>query len=284
PALAGIDRDRLFLWSDFTAWNETKPGFPQVYPVTRGFVFTRPESLSNVQVLANYDHGLEGIALAELFNGRGSVMVTGFDLVNRSGIDPIADRMLANVVRHMGTNAPHDPVPSVTARIDWGDYASEHGLLTGIYSGLIVHTVPTVPADLTAKYPVTMSSEGFAYGGGSGGWNTKPAIQYVARGRRPFGPYKFTSGGSVKTLQAGAGEGRVWLRVPASRTEMQTVVANATHEPLVLEITVNGVTQNSAIAADGSTTVTTPVRGGDVPLALTYRGDRRLVLLSTDFR
>ena len=42
PALAGIDRDRLFLWDDFTSWNETKPGFPQVYPVTRGFVLADP--------------------------------------------------------------------------------------------------------------------------------------------------------------------------------------------------------------------------------------------------
>ena len=28
--------------------------------------------------------------------------------------------------------------------------------------------------------------------------NTKPAIQYVARGRRPFGPYTFTTGGAVR--------------------------------------------------------------------------------------
>ena len=31
-----IDRDRLFLWSDWTGWDDSKPGFPEVYPVTRG--------------------------------------------------------------------------------------------------------------------------------------------------------------------------------------------------------------------------------------------------------
>ena len=54
-------------------------------------------------MLANYDHGLEGIALAELFDGAGSAMVSGFDVVNRSGMDPVADRMLANLVRYMAS-------------------------------------------------------------------------------------------------------------------------------------------------------------------------------------
>jgi hypothetical protein len=287
PALAGIDRDRLFLWSDWTAWNEATPGFPQVYPVTHGFVLTDPATVDRAVVLANYDHALEGVALAELFADRGgSAMVTGFDLVHRSGLDPIADRMLANLLRYMGSADAHQSTPLVTQKITWGDYGSERGLLTGIYSGLLVNTVPVVPDALKDRYPVSVDAQGFVLAGGEGGWNTKPAVQYVARGRRPFGPYTFTSGGSVKVTGAkdAPGEGRVRFRVPEGRTMMLTTVSNPAAVPLELELTVNGAVQRTRVAAGETTQLSTPVRGGAVPLAITVRGDRRLVLLETDFK
>ncbi|CAN5822540.1 hypothetical protein BH11GEM1_BH11GEM1_03040 [soil metagenome] len=285
PALRGIDRDRLFLWDDFTDWNETKPGFPQVYPVTRGFVFSNTATPGNVSVIANYDHGLEGIALAEIFDGAGSAMMTGFDLVHRSGRDPIADRMLANLVRYMGDDQPHAATPLVTKRIVWGDYASEHGLVTGIYSGLLLNTVPSVPAEIRDKYPLTVDASGFWFAGGTSGWNTKPAIQYSGHGRRPFGPYSFTTGGAVSFDKASrAGEGRVWLRIPDGRTMMTTLIQNPVAEPLDLEITVNGAPQLLHVPPNSSTKVETPVRGGATPLAISFRGDRRLVILETDFR
>ena len=44
PVFRGLDRKRLALWSDYTGWDETKPGFPQVYPVTAGFKLQKPEA------------------------------------------------------------------------------------------------------------------------------------------------------------------------------------------------------------------------------------------------
>jgi hypothetical protein len=285
PALRGIDRDRLFLWSDFTNWNETTPGFPQVYPVTRGFVLTEPATFGKAAVIANYDHGLEGIGLAELFDGAGSAMVTGFDLVNRSGKDPIADRMLANLLRYMADDQPHAATQLVTNKIAWGDYASEHGVVTGIYNGLLVNTVPIVPADIATKYPLSVDAQGFWFAGGTSGWNTKPAIQYVPRGRRPFGPYTFTTGGAVSVEKKGtAGEGKVWLRIPDGRTMMTTTVQNPVADALELELTVNGVVQKVRLAGKETTKIETAVRGGSVPLAIGFKGDRRIVILETDFR
>lgn len=285
PALAGIDRDRLFLWDDFTSWNETKPGFPQVYPVTRGFVLTEPATFGRVLVLANYDHGLQGIALAELFDGAGSAIVTGFDLVDRSGVDPVADRMLANLLRYMGSAAPHHATPLVTRKIEWGDYASEQGLLTGVYSGLLLNTVPVIPDGLKAKYPVKVNAEGDAMAGGSGGWNTKPAIQYVPHGRRPFGPYNFTSGGSVSAVDRTApGEGHLWFRIPENRTTMITTLENPVSDTLALEIRVNGIAQQVQVPPNETIEVETPVHGGGAPLAIRFRGDRRVVLVATEFR
>lgn len=286
PILTGIDRDRLFLWSDFTDWDESKPGFPQVYPVTRGFALADPGKLERVAVVANYDHGLEGLAIAELFEGRGSVVMTGLEIVNRVGLDPVADRLLRNLVRYMGSDMEHVNALLFESKIIWGDYASERGLLTGIHSGLILNTVPAVPADLAERYPITVNENGFVYAGGSGGWNTKPAVQYFGKGRRPFGPYAFSYGGSVVFPDSVApyGEGRVWLRVPSSRRAMTTVVNNPVNVTLDFEIMVNGTRQSVKLPPNQTLRLETPVRGGDTPLAIVFRGDRRAVLLETDFQ
>jgi hypothetical protein len=173
----------------------------------------------------------------------------------------------------------------VSNKITWGDYASEHGVVTGIYNGLIVNTVPTVPAELQKKYPVSVDSEGFVLAGGHGGWNTKPAIQYVARGRRPFGPYTFTSGGSVTTgKNAGAGEGRVWIRIPDGRTMMVTTIENPVGTPLELDLTLDGRAQRVRVAGHSTATVETPVTSSAAPHAIGFKGDRRLVILTTEFR
>lgn len=284
PALAGIDRDRLFLWSDYTGWNETRPGFPMVYPVTGGFALEHDTDLGKTAIIADYDHGLQGLALAELFSGRGSVVVSGLGIVKRATRDPVADRMLVNLLRYVATPTGHDLHPLVTGRIVWGDYATEPGV-AGIYSGLIVHTMPIVPAELRTVYPLNVDRKGFAYAGGTSGWNTKLAVQYEPRGRRAFGPYHFTTGGSVQLSDSAGsdGTGRLWIRVPPGRATMQTTLINPVAEPLSMEITLNGRPQRVTLAASDTTTVETPTRG-ETTLAIVFRGDRRIVLSATEFR
>ncbi|MEO8334087.1 MAG: glycoside hydrolase family 2 TIM barrel-domain containing protein [bacterium] len=283
PALAGIDRDRLFLWDDFTNWNEKTPGFPQVYPVTRGFVLTDPTTFARANVIANYDHGLEGIALAELFDGSGSAMVSGFDVVNRSGIDPIADRMLSNLVRYMASRDTHEVREVAHDKIVWGDYASERGAVTGVYSGMLVNTVPIVPPDLANTYKLSVDKEGFWFAGGTSGWNTKPAIQYVAKGRRPFGPYTYTSGGSVQIAKGSTvGEGRVFLRAPDGRATMVTTIQNPVADVLELEIHVNGGVQKVSVPGNQTIRTESSIKAGDLEIG--FKGDRRLVILETEFK
>jgi hypothetical protein len=286
PVFDGIDRDRLFLWSDFTGWNEKTHGLPEVYPVTHGFTLPDPTALKNTAIMADYGHGLAGVALAESFAGKGSVVVSGFDLVDRAGLDPVADRLLLNLIRYETGSAPHLLHPLVTAPIVWGDYEFEHGLVVGVYNGLLVNSVPIIPADMQADNPIRVDSiEGWQIAGGAGGWNTKPSIQYVPRGRRPFGPYWFTSGGSEQlTDDAGPqGRGTVWLRVPAGRSVMTTRVWNPASTALPLEIEVNGASRRHEIPA-GQVAELESSLGGATDLAVTFRGDRRLVLLTTDFR
>lgn len=286
PVFSGLDRDRLFLWSDHTGWRQDRPGFPAVYPVVQGFTLADRSDLARTAVLANYDHGLEGIALAELFDGRGSVLLSGFGLVERAGLDPAADRLLLNMVRYMASAEPHHAHPLIDSAIAWGDFASERGLVTDVYSGLLLNTVPVVPEGLRERYPLIVDEQGFHLAAGPGGWNTRPSIQYVPRGRRPYGPFEFSLGGSVRLPRdaAATGEGTVHLRVPSGRTRMTTTVWNPHTEALELEVELNGETRRHRIAAGAEERVETSLPRGARDLALTFRGDRRLVLLETDFR
>ena len=286
PVFDGISRDRLFLWSDPTGWTESSPGFPEVYPVTHGFTLEDRADLARTAILANYDHGLEGVALAELFDGKGSVLLSGFGLLERVGLDPVADRLLVNLVRYLASAEPHHAHPLIDSRIVWGDYGSERGLVTGIYNGLLLHTVPVVPPDLAARYPARIDSLGFHFAGGAGGWNTRPSIQYVPKGRRPFGPYEFSLGGAVRlpSNHGPEGVGQVWFRVPQGSTRLVTTAWNPVDVPLELEVEVNGRKHRQRIAPGATERIETPLQSSETDVALTYRGDRRLVLLETEVR
>ncbi|HEU4642210.1 MAG TPA: glycoside hydrolase family 2 TIM barrel-domain containing protein [Gemmatimonadaceae bacterium] len=290
PVFDGLSRDRLFLWSDYTAWNESRPGFPAVYPVTSGFVLTdrSAAALGRVAILADYGHALEGVALAELFDGTGSVVLSGFDLVRRVGIDPAADRLLANLVRYETSSAPHHAAPMVGDTVTWGDYASERGAVTGIYDGMLLNTIPLVPDGLKAKYPVRVDAQGFHLAGGGGGWNSKPSIEYFAHGRRPFGPYEFSIGGTVHVPKGAAqsGEGTVWVRTPAGKTTAVTVAENPADEPLELTVVVDGEAQSARIPAHGTGEVRSALGAerADGAHGITFRGDRRLVVTRTSFQ
>jgi hypothetical protein len=74
------------------------------------------------------------------------------------------------------------------------------------------------------------------------------------------------------------------MRIPAGRTVMLTIVENPTDRPLALDVGVNGAMQQHTLAPRATRTLETPLRAGDTTLAITFRGDRRLVLLETDFR
>lgn len=298
PVFEGLTRDDLFLWNDYSGWTTSTPGFPAVYPVTRGFALTRPQELWRVATLADYDHGLTGVALAEFFAGRGSSVLSAFDIVPRVGRDPVADRLLRNLVAYVRRDSAHDARPIITAPIVWGDYGSEQGIVTGIASGLLLNTVPTMPAALESANPVRIDEDGFWLAGEAGGWNTKPAVQYVARGRRPFGPYEFTAGGSYKLTEGAGtdGEGQAWWRAPAAHTTFACTVQNPVVEPLDVTVTVNGTTVQQRLAGRSTASVIVPLHAGTTavpaapfstpgqPVAFRIRGNRRLVLLQSETR
>jgi len=284
PVFAGIDRKRLRLWSDYTQWNQTKAGFPAIYPVTSGFKLNNAESLERVAILADYDRGLEGVALCEMFSrGQGSVILCGFELVSRVGLDPAADRLLVNLVRYAASPDGHEPYPYVDSPIEWGNYASERGLITGPHNGLVLNAKWVRPATNPNATPLTQEE---------GAWNTRPGDQFVAHGRSPFGPYGYSTSSSLRDGDSTStvGTGFFCARIPSGKTVMRTSLENPATTPAEIKInlSIHGSAASSpsqplTIPGNSSKDISTPLPPGATNLKIQFTGSKSLVLLRTSF-
>ncbi len=278
PVFAGLDFRRLALWSDYESWDQSKPGFPRVYPVTAGFKLQQPEALARTAILADYDRGLEGVALCEMFDGAGSVILSGFDLVNRAGLDPAADQLLANLVAYTASKENHSVHPLVDSPIVWGDYPTERGVVCGSLNGLIVNAEWLAPPTNPSASPLAPNS---------GSWNMDPGSQFVPRGRNPFGPYGYSTASSLKDLNPGSetGSGVFWASLPPGRKTVLTKVRNPADRPGQLTITVNGKTATgpTAVAAGQTVELRSPLPAGATKVSVGYTGTKTLVLVETRF-
>ncbi len=277
PLFAGLDRKRFALWSDYTNWEQTRPGFPRIYPVTAGFKLAKDESFDRVAILANYDRGLEGIALCEMFEGKGSVVVSGFDIVSRAGLDPVADRFLANLVRYAAAKESHEIHPLVQSRIEWGNYASERGVINGPMNGLVVNVSWVRPETNPSATPLAPEE---------GAWNTRPGDQFVPRGRKPFGPYGYTTSSSLRDLNPDSeiGSGFFWARIPDGKRSVKTVVENPSSKPAEFSMEVNESSViHQSVPAGQTRTVSANVPPASTNVCVRFTGSKTLVILETEF-
>jgi hypothetical protein len=286
PVFKGISRRELRVWSDYTGFDETKIGFPSIYPVTHGFVLADKKDVRQTAILADYSVGLEGIALAEIFHGKGSLLLSGFDLVNRCNIDPVADRLLRNIIHYMSTKQLHENHLLVEAPILWGEYETEKGMIIGAYNGLMIGSVPALFGSYE-KLPLILHKEGHLLAEKGGGWNNAAGKQYVPYGRRMFGPYYHKDFGGVPEpmdAESTTGEGFFWCRVPAGTQWMTTIVWNPSKEILPVKVKINEVLISDVQVQPGEYKViesVVPVNATDLKIGLS--GSRTLVILQTSF-
>jgi hypothetical protein len=266
----------LRLWSDYTGWDASKKGFPEIFPVKYGFKLVDEQTLGRVAILADYDRGLEGVAVAEFFDGEGSAIMTGLDLIPRAGLDPVADRMLVNLVNYLVAADHSDTQPLIEGPIVWGDYPTERGVLTGPVHGLTYNCRWVAPPTNPAQKPMPDNT---------GAWNTKPGTPFVPKGIRPFGPFSYSTAASPREGSTDPnGTGVFHCRVPAGRKFVVTTVENTDKGARALTVAVNGQGRASdAIAAGKTVTVRTPIPAGATDLSVRYSGNKQLVILETSF-
>ncbi len=289
PALAGLPRERLAHWSDYTQWDQSKSGFPRVYPVTHGFKLRDADDLSKVAILANYDRGLEGIALCEMFEGKGSVVMCAFDLTPRIGLDPAADRLLQNLIAYVSSATKREVHPLIEKPIVWGQYETERGVISGHLSGLIYNCrwLPP-PTDPNAK-PLKDNE---------GSWNMMPGDQFVAEGVRAIGPFEYSNGTAVRELekQAKTGTGNFFCFVGKTRRFFLTKLQNPANHDLEMVVEINGGVSKQAASVSAGQTIDVRVSlpevsekeaskeaSGTRAIQVRYTGAKELVILESAF-
>lgn len=283
PVFSGLSRDQLIVWSDYTNWNESKKGMPVIYPVTDAFKLENLDGIASTVVLADLNYGLQSMALAEQFMGNGSVLICGFDLAHRANLDPVADKLFINMLNYSLSKEGHQQYQLVTNPIIWGDYVSENGLIVDSNNGFIANATPRLtPAFLAEGIKVT--KEGYQLAGGHANrFNTRPGLQYVVNGRRPFGPYDPSYGRTPSfSRNSKFGTAEFYCSIPKDKNSMKTVVWNPSEESLNIKIKVNNLDEKVVtVKAGDKMTIYNPVNAEN--LKVTYQGDRRLVILETAF-
>ena len=284
PVFNGLTPKQFRLWSDYTSYDESKKGFPAIYPVDKGYDL-RESGMENVAVLANYSRALAATALSEMFMGKGSILLSGFDLINHCGVDPVADKLLFNMLRYMSVDKQHEPYVEVTDSIIWGDYASERGIVNAPCNGLMVNAVPIIPKgqEHDPRYEVKIDEYGYQYAGAYGGWNSKPGVQYVPYGRRPMAPFTFSKGGSpLISKSSTSGEGYFYMTLSGKKKTMITILENPVDEPLNISITINDkTTGNYVLQPKQQLSVETDISHIKNRMKVSLKGDRRVILLKT---
>lgn len=286
PVFKGISRSELRVWSDYTAYREAQKGFPSIYPVTDGFVLADKKDIGKVAILADYSVGLEGIALGEFFHGKGSLLLSGFDLVKRANIDPIADRLLRNMISYMAGLQQHENHIMLDAPVLWGEYETEKGMIIGVYNGLMINSKPALYGSYENS-PLLLKKDGHLFAEKGGGWNNAAGKQYVPYGRRLFGPYYHKDFGGVPEpfdAEGLTGEGFFWCRVPQGTRLMTTIIWNPSQNALPVQIKINEVLISDIKVQPGEyKSIESRIPENATELKVGLQGDRSLVLLQTNF-
>lgn len=122
-----IERRQLWSWSDPDNWDSSRPGLPGTEPVKTFLKVRSADALNTTAILADFGRGLEYAALAEVFRGEGSVILSGFDFERFAGFDPVADRVLRGIISYAADDRSHAIVPLAKDDTNIGSPSDEEG-------------------------------------------------------------------------------------------------------------------------------------------------------------
>ncbi len=213
----GLPDYAFYYWSDPNEWDETQPGIPNVAPVKQGFRLNTHKLQNKFIIHANFGRGLQDIALIQISSGNGSYIVSGFDFLSKVGIDPIADKFMANLFSFTASKKKKVIYPSVKGYIKWGDYKSENGIVPSPIYGLLLHGTKSRTVNILGN-------------------------EYLSSGRIIAGPYRFNSSNEAFMLGGNntPGTAQFFITKPKGMNYMVSVVYNPCDKEQTLTINING--------------------------------------------
>ena len=218
--------------------------------------------------------------MCEMFDGKGSVILSGFDLVNRAGLDPAADRLLANLVaytaveggpRHSSADRAADSVGQLPDRARRGvRLAQRPG--RSMPSGS--RRRRTRPRRRCRRTPAP------------GTWTPAPnSSRAAAIHSGPTATARPPASGTSTRIRRSA-QGVFWASTPAGQEDRPHQSQESGRQPGQLTVAVNGkaVTGPATIAAGQTVELRSPLPADATEVSVRYTGTKTLVLLETALR
>lgn len=121
---------------DFFLWNQTPHA--SGFPVMTVFDI-RAEVLDSVSVLANCGHMLQYPVVLEYFRGKGSILFSQFELMERAIHDPVAQKVLRNLIDYLHADK-HTLSVQLKTNVLLADLDSEAGLFgASLKQGIVLN-------------------------------------------------------------------------------------------------------------------------------------------------
>lgn len=254
---------------DLRYWNELSRcsnGAPTVEPVISLLWPASHADLANARVWAASEQLLSGAALLEVFHGQGSVIISQFRATERAATDPIAAKLLSNLVRYAASGKLPGRV-DLSRPVKWNLEAMRTGVFCSKKQGFFPHS---------PVYQHTGSSKGML------------GADHAIDGFTLVGSYDFNGIGWLRPVPDPAAEG--WgvfygsLSRPAARFTLRA--RNLSGQSAQVKLKLDGVGIGSAptFSAGQERTVEWAVSRQPGPVKVELRGDQDLLILETAFR
>jgi hypothetical protein len=254
--------------SDLRIWNEldrADDGTPDICQVVAAFSFADAKDLGKCRVWASCDRLLSSHATVEVFQGKGSIILSQFRCSERVNDDPIAARMLLNLVSY-AQSAEHPGLIDLCVPVKWGLEAFRTGAFVSTVQGFLPH------------------SKTYKHDGGSKGLLGQ---DHSIDGFTMVGDYGFTSNGWLRPIPDPNKDG--WgilcgtLSRPVSKFSMKLHNVSGEQAKISLKLDSKDVGSPVTVMPNEERTVEWQVSRQAGPVEVELRGDQDLVLTESRF-
>lgn len=238
---------------------------PDICPVLTALKPASVKDLRSARVWAACDQLLSGAAILEILHGSGSVVLSQFRVVERVKDDPIAAKLLGNLVGYASGKSAG--LLDLTKPIRWDLAAFRVGAFVSPLQGFLPHSK-------TYKHEGT--SKGLL------------GSDHTIDGFTLVGNYGFTSNGWLTPIPNPAAEGWGILYGTLSRRATRFVLKlrnpGDTQAKIVLALDGKTVGLPAIVPAGSEIALQWPISRAPGPVAVELRGDQRLVITESCFR
>jgi len=253
---------------DLRYWNEVSRysnGSATVEPVLALLWPASHADLASARCWASSERLLSGAAILEIFHGQGSVVISTFRTTERVPIDPIAAKLLANLVKY-AASAEHYGLLDLTKPIKWDVEAFRTGVFCSKKQGFLPHS------------PV------YAHTGGSKG---NLGADHGIDGSSLVGTYDFDGNGYVTPVPDPAveGWGVFYGRLSRQVTRFSLTLRNDSLQSAQIRLKIDDqdIGSPQTLSAGQQRTIEWAINRQAGPVKVELRGDQDLVITASQF-